>query len=712
MKKAKVVPQSMIASMERLREHMQTEDPLSRLQWMELTLPVVHAADARFATHDGRFAFMGRVHYHKLRRLIVQLVAQCDPAERSCSSPRIAPLRSPSLYADPSAQLLVLGPAGTGKSHLLAAAASDFTEEFSRTWSPGLTRKRVVAVLDCGLLQPDRALLVLQDALFVAFADDTVSLQELSNCASLEHLASFCDATESQLLWIFDQWQCLESHSAEIAALKTAISHMCCRHCLVRVASSSCELVEKTFFAGQPPAKLFMWDEGLEDQELECWEKWKFVSSIPDGETSKELLDEMELQILLDVTGRLPVYLSAWYDALKQTIQQTSKGEKISFESALKVLQTQPVVEQMREDLGSRFESAKEAGELNKLVDGVCKYLFGSPISKSTRDIDTKYFRIVNGIGEPSSGLVGAELARLLQCYEQTDRFFDAACLNAIKREYSSPKRRHPVIGGALVERAIIGALADRPLAIPLGNMTRFRPTLIELVNGTEQATVEDLHMDFLKGGKDEALFMAVPLSTTYKAVDAVLLGFRRESKGCHMYIGGLQITIGKLPKHRHNRKVFMKKTYMKWVPSGLNVEEDITWSMNWVVPELELPSNDAGSGYAKEKDRYEVCSRSFLGKSKMGKEVDCHEIFTTFRQIDSRLSFLDAFNFPIGSDFKTSHRAHKLATRTLSKVSTSNLCTEVKRTARCSSLTESIMMDPHGNWRLERQLEIREKNL
>lgn len=38
--------------------------------------------------------------------------------------------------------------------------------------------------------------------------------------------------------------------------------------------------------------------------------------------------------------------------------------------------------------------------------------------------------------------------------------------------------------------------------------------------------------------------------------------------------------------------------------------------------------------------------------------------------------------------------------------------CTEVKRTARCSSLTESIMMDPHGNWRLERQLEIREKNL
>lgn len=375
----------------------------------------------------------------------------------------------------------------------------------------------------------------------------------------------------------------------------------------------------------------------------------------------------MELQILLDATGRLPVYLSAWYDALKETIQQTSKGEKVSFESALKVLLAQPAVEKMREDLGNAFEIAKENGQLTKLVDGICKYLFSSPMSKPPRDIDTRYFRIVNGVGEPSSGLVGAELARLLQLYDQNNRFFDAACLNAIKREYGLQGRRHPVIGGALVERAIIGVLAERPLGIPLGNMTRFRPTVIELVSGTEQATMENLHMDFLKGGKEEALFMAVPLSTTYKAVDAVLLGFRRESKGCHMYIGGLQITIGKLPKHRYNRKVFMKKACVKWVPLSLNLEEDISWSMNWIVPEIELPVN-AGPLYAKDKDGYEVRSRSHLGRSKTGKEVDCLEIFTTFRQIDSRLSFLDGLNFSSGSEIEKieiSHRSHK----TMSKV-------------------------------------------
>jgi len=35
----------------------------------------------------------------------------------------------------------------------------------------------------------------------------------------------------------------------------------------------------------------------------------------------------------------------------------------------------------------------------------------------------------------------------------------------------------------------------------------------------------------------------------------------------------------------------------------------------------------------------------------------------------------------------------------------------EVKQIAQGSSVTESIMMDPHGNWRLQRHMEIREKN-
>lgn len=366
----------------------------------------------------------------------------------------------------------------------------------------------------------------------------------------------------------------------------------------------------------------------------------------------------MEVQILLDATGRLPVYLSAWYDALKETIQQTSKGDNISFETALKVLQTQPGVEKMRDDLSGQFEAAKEKKELPKLIDGICKYLFGSSMSKPPRDIDIRYFRIVNGVGQTSSGLVGAELARLIQKYKYSNRFFDATCLNIIKREYGYSGRKHPVLGGALVERAVIGILSDRPLVIPLGNMTRLTPTLIELENGTEQTTVEDLYMDFLKGGKEEALFMTIPLSTMYKAVDAVLMGFRRESKGCHLYIGGVQVSIGKLPKHRHNRKVFMKKACVKWVPSGLHLNEDISWSMNWITPEVEMPTH-AGQ-FTKEKDGIEVRSKSHIGKSKIGTEVDCIEVFSTFRQVDSRLSFLDGLKFSPGPEIETSHRSHR----------------------------------------------------
>ncbi|CAK9877145.1 unnamed protein product, partial [Sphagnum jensenii] len=381
------------------------------------------------------------------------------------------------------------------------------------------------------------------------------------------------------------------------------------------------------------------------DEELECWSKWKFVGSMTYGDTTKELFDEMEIQILLDATGRLPLYLSAWYDALKETIQQTTKGEKVSFESALKVLQAQPAFEKMRDDIGNQFENAKEKGKLSKFIDGITKYLFGLPMIKPLDDIDSRYFRIVNGVGEPSCGLVGSELVRQLQKYNQNARFFDTTCLNTIKREYGMHGRKFPVIGGALVERAIIGIIVERPLVLPLGNMTRnICPTLLELESGSEQSTMEDLHMEFVKGSKEEALFMAVPLSTTYKVVDAVMMGFRRESKGCHMYIGAMQVTIGKLPKHRHNRKVFMKKACIKWVPPGLNIENDVSWSMNWILPEVEMPIHIGQS--TKGHKGLEIKSKSYIGKSRMGKEVDCLEVFTTFHQIDSRLSFLDGLKF------------------------------------------------------------------
>jgi hypothetical protein len=62
-------------------------------------------------------------------------------------------------------------------------------------------------------------------------------------------------------------------------------------------------------------------------EEIEYWRQWKFISSITNGNKTKELLDEMELQILLNATKRLHLYLYAWYDALKETIQHTTKED-------------------------------------------------------------------------------------------------------------------------------------------------------------------------------------------------------------------------------------------------------------------------------------------------------------------------------------------------------------------------------------------------
>ena len=247
-----------------LREHMKLKDPLSHPEWMELNLPVADVAkwastDNRFATNDGRFAYMGRLQYNKLRHLILQLVGE---RERTYCT-KYEQVRSPTHYTEIIGNILVVGPVGTGKSHVVAAAVSDFTEEFSRKWALGETRKRVVSIMDCGLLQQeDWAFLVLRDALFAAYGDDDVSLKQINSCTNVEQLAGFCEGTEVQLLWILDQWECVEA--AENVTLKNILLRMCCHHCMVRVASGSCKLVDKTFHTGQPPAKLFLWDEGLQ----------------------------------------------------------------------------------------------------------------------------------------------------------------------------------------------------------------------------------------------------------------------------------------------------------------------------------------------------------------------------------------------------------------------------------------------------------------
>jgi hypothetical protein len=38
---------------------------------------------------------------------------------------------------------------------------------------------------------------------------------------------------------------------------------MCCHHSMVRVASTTSDIVQYVFHAGQPPGKIFLWDDCL-----------------------------------------------------------------------------------------------------------------------------------------------------------------------------------------------------------------------------------------------------------------------------------------------------------------------------------------------------------------------------------------------------------------------------------------------------------------
>lgn len=262
-KKAKLLPQCMVSSIASLREHLKTPDPLSRPEWMELNLPVADvtkwaSTDNRFATNDGRFAYMGRVQYQELRKLISQLIAarEWSSSEDTRSYDTV---KSPTFYKETVSNILVVGPVGTGKSHVLAAAASDFTEEFHRRHVLGNRRKRVVCIMDCEQLLRDRAFVVLRDALLVAFGDDDQALLRLANCETLEELSQFCEDTEDTLLWLMDQWQSVDADPA----LKSMLFNITTNHGLVRATNSSSEMVEKAFHSTHPPAKLFLWDEGL-----------------------------------------------------------------------------------------------------------------------------------------------------------------------------------------------------------------------------------------------------------------------------------------------------------------------------------------------------------------------------------------------------------------------------------------------------------------
>ena len=262
-KKAKLLPISMASSITSLREHLKTSDPLSYPEWMELNLPVADVTmwattDNRFATNDGRFAYMGRFQYQKLRQSISQLLIERSKQNTDEIMQTYDCVKSPNSYTNTTSNVLILGPIGIGKSHLLAAAVSDFTEEFQYKHIIGKQRKRVVSIIDCGLLRNDRAFKVIRDALFVAYGDDDKSLVCLGNCTNCDQLINFCENTKDTLLWLLDQWEVVNGDNE----VKNLMFQLTCNHSMVRATNSNIELLEK-INSSSPFAKRFLMDEGL-----------------------------------------------------------------------------------------------------------------------------------------------------------------------------------------------------------------------------------------------------------------------------------------------------------------------------------------------------------------------------------------------------------------------------------------------------------------
>jgi hypothetical protein len=245
-KKAKLLPTSMVSSITSLRQHLKTSNPLSCHEWMELNLPIADVtvwagADNRFATNDGRFAYMGRLQYQKLHQSISQLLVEQSKQNANKTMQTYDYEKGPNSYTNNTGSVLIVGPVGIGKSHLLAAAVSDFTEEFQCKYIIGKQRQRVVSIIDCERIRHDQAFKVIRDALFIAYGDDDKSLMHLENCTTCDQLINFCEDTEDTLLWLLDQWEAVNGDNK----VKNLVFQLTFNHSMVCATNSITELLEK-----------------------------------------------------------------------------------------------------------------------------------------------------------------------------------------------------------------------------------------------------------------------------------------------------------------------------------------------------------------------------------------------------------------------------------------------------------------------------------
>jgi hypothetical protein len=131
--------------------------------------------------------------------------------------------------------MLVQGPMGTGKSHLISLLLIDLRQSFqTKARSPGEKLVRFIPIIDCFSINTTDPLPVLQAAFLWGFSDNAAAIARLAAMKSIEQIRVFAQSCKDKLVFIFDQWQATEHDPA----LREMLGTIVLKRCEIRVTSA------------------------------------------------------------------------------------------------------------------------------------------------------------------------------------------------------------------------------------------------------------------------------------------------------------------------------------------------------------------------------------------------------------------------------------------------------------------------------------------
>jgi hypothetical protein len=168
-------------------------------------------------------------------------------------------------YVKGQQSILVHGPMGAGKSHMICVLLLDLREQFqSKTLEPGEKRVRLVPLLDCSRIAIAAPLPVFQAALIWGSSDNPPALAKIAALRSVEDLIAFVQHTEDRLVFVYDQWQATEKHEE----LKTLLESISQGHPEVKVTSAGGNEIIKQLKSTHGRAYLYQVKGGLQKVSL------------------------------------------------------------------------------------------------------------------------------------------------------------------------------------------------------------------------------------------------------------------------------------------------------------------------------------------------------------------------------------------------------------------------------------------------------------